>query len=210
MRYSPLRQINTGNVERLQPAWTFRTGKPGSEAVPGGHRRSHVRDRSRWRVCAGARDRRVALEVRRVARGPARAGLLAGFGRLAPASVRGQRPIPSGARRHDRKARAGLRQRGPGRSEKGRARRFEGRAVRVAIAARRVRRYRHHRLQQRRGFAQRRRLWRHPRLGRPHRQAPVDIPHRSTTRRSRGRRHGLPMPGRIAPARTPGASSRWM
>jgi glucose dehydrogenase len=34
MRYSSLRQINTRNVERLQPAWTFRTGKPGSEAVP--------------------------------------------------------------------------------------------------------------------------------------------------------------------------------
>jgi glucose dehydrogenase len=34
MRYSTLRQIHTGNVERLQPAWTFRTGKPGSEAVP--------------------------------------------------------------------------------------------------------------------------------------------------------------------------------
>jgi quinoprotein glucose dehydrogenase len=34
MRYSSLGQINTGNVERLQPAWTFRTGKPGSEAVP--------------------------------------------------------------------------------------------------------------------------------------------------------------------------------
>src|SRR3984957_19933367 len=34
MRYSPLHQIHTGNVERLKPAWTFRTGKPGSEAVP--------------------------------------------------------------------------------------------------------------------------------------------------------------------------------
>jgi glucose dehydrogenase len=34
MRYSPLHQIYTGNVERLKPAWTFRTGKPGSEAVP--------------------------------------------------------------------------------------------------------------------------------------------------------------------------------
>ena len=34
MRYSSLGQINTGNVERLQPAWTFRAGKPGSEAVP--------------------------------------------------------------------------------------------------------------------------------------------------------------------------------
>jgi glucose dehydrogenase len=34
MRYSSLRQIDTGNVEHLQPAWTFRTGKPGSEAVP--------------------------------------------------------------------------------------------------------------------------------------------------------------------------------
>ncbi len=34
MRYSPLRQIHSGNVERLKPAWTFRTGKPGSEAVP--------------------------------------------------------------------------------------------------------------------------------------------------------------------------------
>ena len=34
MRYSSLRQINTGNVEQLKPAWTFRMGKPGSEAVP--------------------------------------------------------------------------------------------------------------------------------------------------------------------------------
>ena len=34
MRYSPLQQIRTENVERLKLAWTFRTGKPGSEAVP--------------------------------------------------------------------------------------------------------------------------------------------------------------------------------
>ncbi|MGO4884095.1 MAG: PQQ-binding-like beta-propeller repeat protein [Bryobacteraceae bacterium] len=34
MRYSSLRQINTSNVEQLKPAWTFRMGKPGSEAVP--------------------------------------------------------------------------------------------------------------------------------------------------------------------------------
>jgi len=34
MRYSPLRQIQADNVERLRPAWTFRTGKAGSEAVP--------------------------------------------------------------------------------------------------------------------------------------------------------------------------------
>ncbi len=34
MRYSSLRQIHAGNVERLKLAWTFRTGKPGSEAVP--------------------------------------------------------------------------------------------------------------------------------------------------------------------------------
>jgi len=34
MRYSSLRQIQTENVGRLKPAWTFRTGKPGSEAVP--------------------------------------------------------------------------------------------------------------------------------------------------------------------------------
>ncbi len=34
MRYSSLRQIDTSNVERLKLAWTFRTGKPGSEAVP--------------------------------------------------------------------------------------------------------------------------------------------------------------------------------
>jgi quinoprotein glucose dehydrogenase len=33
-RFSSLRQIDTGNVGRLTPAWTFRTGKPGSEAVP--------------------------------------------------------------------------------------------------------------------------------------------------------------------------------
>src|SRR5689334_15166682 len=34
MRYSSLRQIDAGNVDRLKPAWTFRTGKPGSEAIP--------------------------------------------------------------------------------------------------------------------------------------------------------------------------------
>jgi glucose dehydrogenase len=34
MRYSSLRQIHAANVERLKLAWTFRTGKPGSEAVP--------------------------------------------------------------------------------------------------------------------------------------------------------------------------------
>ena len=34
MRYSPLRQIDTGNVAGLRLAWTFRTDKPGSEAVP--------------------------------------------------------------------------------------------------------------------------------------------------------------------------------
>jgi glucose dehydrogenase len=33
-RYSSLRQIQIGNVERLKLAWTFRTGKPGSEAIP--------------------------------------------------------------------------------------------------------------------------------------------------------------------------------
>ena len=34
MRYSTLQQITAANVERLKPAWVFRTGKPGSEAVP--------------------------------------------------------------------------------------------------------------------------------------------------------------------------------
>ena len=34
MRYSPLQQIHANNVEHLQLAWTFRTGKPGSEAIP--------------------------------------------------------------------------------------------------------------------------------------------------------------------------------
>src|SRR3954453_16412935 len=33
-RYSPLKQINISNVSRLQRAWTFHTGKPGSEAIP--------------------------------------------------------------------------------------------------------------------------------------------------------------------------------
>jgi quinoprotein glucose dehydrogenase len=33
-RFSPLAQIHTGNVHRLQRAWTFHTGKPGSEAIP--------------------------------------------------------------------------------------------------------------------------------------------------------------------------------
>jgi quinoprotein glucose dehydrogenase len=34
MRYSPLRQIQSNKVQRLKLAWTFRTGKPGSEATP--------------------------------------------------------------------------------------------------------------------------------------------------------------------------------
>src|SRR3712207_3971340 len=34
MRFSPLKQINTENVARLQRAWTFHTGKPGSEGIP--------------------------------------------------------------------------------------------------------------------------------------------------------------------------------
>ena len=34
MRYSTLRQIDRDNIARLKPAWIFRTGKPGSEAVP--------------------------------------------------------------------------------------------------------------------------------------------------------------------------------
>jgi quinoprotein glucose dehydrogenase len=34
MRFSSLRQIEARNVERLQPAWIFRTGKPGSESIP--------------------------------------------------------------------------------------------------------------------------------------------------------------------------------
>lgn len=33
-RFSPLKQINTGNINRLQRAWTFHTGKPGSEGIP--------------------------------------------------------------------------------------------------------------------------------------------------------------------------------
>ncbi len=33
-RYSPLKQIHAGNVDRLQRAWTFHSGKPGSESVP--------------------------------------------------------------------------------------------------------------------------------------------------------------------------------
>jgi glucose dehydrogenase len=33
-RYSPLKQITATNVQRLRHAWTFHTGKPGSEAVP--------------------------------------------------------------------------------------------------------------------------------------------------------------------------------
>jgi quinoprotein glucose dehydrogenase len=33
-RFSPLKQIHPGNVARLQRAWTFHTGKPGSEGIP--------------------------------------------------------------------------------------------------------------------------------------------------------------------------------
>jgi quinoprotein glucose dehydrogenase len=34
MRYSPLKQINTKNISRLQRVWTFHSGKPGSETTP--------------------------------------------------------------------------------------------------------------------------------------------------------------------------------
>ncbi|MEO8127216.1 MAG: PQQ-binding-like beta-propeller repeat protein [Bryobacteraceae bacterium] len=33
-RFSPLKQITPANVARLQRAWTFHTGKPGSEGIP--------------------------------------------------------------------------------------------------------------------------------------------------------------------------------
>jgi glucose dehydrogenase len=33
-RFSPLKQIHTGNIARLQRTWTFHTGKPGSEGIP--------------------------------------------------------------------------------------------------------------------------------------------------------------------------------
>jgi glucose dehydrogenase len=33
-RFSPLKQINVDTVKRLQRAWTFHTGKPGSEGIP--------------------------------------------------------------------------------------------------------------------------------------------------------------------------------
>ena len=33
-RFSPLKQIDTRNVSRLQRGWTFHTGKPGSEGIP--------------------------------------------------------------------------------------------------------------------------------------------------------------------------------
>jgi glucose dehydrogenase len=33
-RYSPLKQINIRNIQRLQRAWTFHTGQPGSEGIP--------------------------------------------------------------------------------------------------------------------------------------------------------------------------------
>jgi glucose dehydrogenase len=33
-RFSPLNQINTRTIARLQRAWTFHTGKPGSEGIP--------------------------------------------------------------------------------------------------------------------------------------------------------------------------------
>ena len=32
-RYSPLRQIHTGNVARLEVAWTYRTGDSGAASV---------------------------------------------------------------------------------------------------------------------------------------------------------------------------------
>ena len=34
MRYSDLHQIDSGNIINLKAAWTFRTGKPASEAIP--------------------------------------------------------------------------------------------------------------------------------------------------------------------------------
>src|SRR4029079_10445298 len=33
-RFSPLKQVNVANIARLQRAWTFHTGKPGSEGIP--------------------------------------------------------------------------------------------------------------------------------------------------------------------------------
>ncbi len=57
MRYSSLRQINAGNVERLQLAWTFHR-KPGSNSTRRRLRR-HIYPGSRWCLRVGPGNRRT-------------------------------------------------------------------------------------------------------------------------------------------------------
>ena len=110
MRYSALRQIDARNVARLKPAWTFRTGKPGSEAMP------MVVDGVMY---VTAPDGVYALvpetgellwKYDAYAGGAARAGVLAGGRRPAFARFHRQRTVSAGARCDHREARAGIRQ----------------------------------------------------------------------------------------------------
>ena len=63
MRYSAAAPDQRRQRGTLQPAWTFRTGKPGSEAVPIVIDGVMYVTRARRRLRPGPRNRRAVLEV---------------------------------------------------------------------------------------------------------------------------------------------------
>ena len=186
-RFSPLKQITPKNVATLEKAWTVDTGRaehPGHSARRG---RQDVRRRGQERARAGAGDGKGALAVHRARFGePSRRRLLAR--RRDDAATALQRRGRSAAwpwtrRRASRRPDFGeggyvdLKAEHPWRRR---------RPVQPRLAADRLQGHRHHRRQQRRTVAQLRALRRHPRLGRPHGQAALVVPHRAACRGARG------------------------
>ena len=186
-RFSPLTQITPANVGRLEPAWSFDAGASNLQFTPlvvGGQMYltagSNVfalepeSGRQIWRFEApGVVSRRGVAYWPGDAKTPPR--LFTGAGdRLIALDARSGRLV---ARvRHPR----------PGRAEPRHHRRRRG-PHQPGVAADRLQGPAHHRRQQRRAGAEPRPLRRHPRLGRPHRGAEVDLPHGAAGRRARRR-----------------------
>src|SRR3546814_1236832 len=61
LRFSPLRQIDDTNLERLQPAWVFRTGK-GQGATPVTFEATPIMAKGRLYICTG-RNEVIAIDA---------------------------------------------------------------------------------------------------------------------------------------------------
>ena len=201
-------KFDADNVDRLKPAWTFRTGKPGSEAIPivvdgvmyvtapdGVYALVPETGELLWKHDASP------MALRGLAYWTGAGGLhsrvFAGNGHfLLALDVTTGKPAPGFGNEGRVDLKAGV----LGDLKDGRYALESPPAVfgDVVITG----------LQQRRGFAYRGRIWRHSRLGCEDGQAAMDLSHGAAARRSRDRKHGLPIVGRIDREPMCGDSSR--